>query len=571
MTEYISLSALCATSRAPDYPFSFCGDKTRTWRDFTVNVAAIRRFIKNSPNERWVLNCDDLFLFDCALVAILQEGREALPCANTTPAFLSELLAPGTGFLCGQSLTGAVSIPELVTDTVPSDDEIARFVPLDPGAARITLYTSGSTGRPKAFPKRLAELEAESGELYLLWSSLIRGRRFYSTVNHQHIYGLLFAALLPISSGIPFCSEQIRYPESLESLPDPNPVLICSPAFLKRIAETEFAAGLFPAKPIVFSSGGVLPPDIARAVFEKVGAYPIEIYGSTETGGIAFRQSVAEVSWTPFRRNRVFLNEEGRIAVASPYIQDPAGFVSGDLGRFVEDGRFVLEGRADSIVKIEEKRISLTEVESRLGESSFVKESCVIPLVGKRQYLGAVIVLSAAGREFFSGKEKKEINAYFHGHLAKFLEGTVIPKKWRFVDAIPRNAQDKIARGDIEALFRKREGIAIRSVAVDGDTVTIELVPQADSVYFDGHFPSFRLLPGVVQCDLAMRFCAEHLHSPLSIKGISRMKFKKPIEPDSRVLFKGTFSREKNRISFNYSDADTGRPYSEGTIEVGES
>jgi len=266
----------------------------------------------------------------------------------------------------------------------------------------------------------------------------------------------------------------------------------------------------------------------------------------------------------------VFFTDEGRIAVASPYILDPAGFVSGDLGRFVEGGRFVLEGRADSIVKIEEKRISLTEVESRLAESPFVAESAVIALTGKRQYLGAVIALSDAGRARFAGAEKKEINTFFREHLSRYLEGAVIPKKWRFVDAIPRNAQDKVARADLEALFAKGEGIAVSQAVVDGDSVTVRFVPEAESAYFDGHFPDFRLLPGVVQCDLAVRFCAEHLGSGLAIAGIPRMKFKKPIEPDSSVTFRGRFERERSRLAFSFSDAESGAVYSEGTISLGD-
>lgn len=493
-----------------------------------------------------------------------------MPCANTAPSFLGEIMQGGTGLLCQQDIPGAIRLRYLSGDDASLRLPTSIFAPIDPASARVTLHTSGSTGKPKAFPKRLAELEAEAEELYRLWGGLLDGRRLYSTVNHQHIYGLLFSCLLPISAGLPFCSEQVRYPESLEGLPDGNPILVCSPAFLKRIAETDFAPEIFPGKPVIFSSGGVLPPEAARATREKLGFAPLEVYGSTETGGIAWRASVTDTAWTPFRRNRVFLADDGRIAVASPYILDPAGFVSGDIGRFVEEGRFVLEGRSDSIVKIEEKRVSLTEVETRLAESPFVADSAVIALTGKRQYLGAVIVLSEAGRKRFLGAEKKEINAHFHAHLSRYLEGAVIPKKWRFVDAIPRNAQDKVARADLEALFPKGDGITVSAVTVEADSVQVSFVPEATSVFFDGHFPEYRLLPGVVQCDLAMRFCAEHLGTGFAITGIPRMKFKKPIEPGACVVFSGSFDRTRARITFSFRDAASGSSFSEGTIVLGE-
>lgn len=571
MKSYIPFSSIGYSSRERDSTVSFTGSSNRTWADFAYHLSILRAHIRSSSNVRWILNCDDIYLFACALTAVLQCGKEALLCANTTGAFINEISGDGTGFFSGQEMQGAVSLPALIEAAGPTRDlpesELA-FPRIKADDARITLYTSGSTGKPKAFPKRLTELEVEAGELCRIWGGLIEGRRIYSTVNHQHIYGLLFVVLLPLSTGLPVCSDPVRYPESLENLGDPKPVLVCSPAFFKRVAETEFTPGIFPGVATIFSSGGVLPEAVAREVERRLGTSPMEIYGSTETGGIAFRKSVAEKAWTPFPRNTVTINGEGRIVVTSPYILDPSGFTCGDLGHYVEEGRFILEGRADSIVKIEEKRISLTEVEGRLAESPLVKESCVIALAGKRQYLGAVVVLSAEGRAFFAGKEKRELNDHFRRHLSQYLEGTVIPKKWRFVDSLPRNAQDKLVRSDIEALFKKGEGIEVHSVRIEGGSAFIELTPERQSVYFDGHFPEYRLLPGVVQCDLAIRFAHEHLGTTLNITSIPRMKFKRPIPPDTRLLLSIEHDGDKNRLSFTYRDAGGDTVYSEGTVSL---
>ncbi|HNY22244.1 MAG TPA: AMP-binding protein, partial [Treponemataceae bacterium] len=442
------------------------------------------------------------------------------------------------------------------------------FPTITADGARITLYTSGSTGAPKPFPKRLTELEAETGELYRLWGSLIEGRRVYSTVNQQHIYGLLFTVLLPISMGVPFCEDIVRYPESLESLGDRNPALVCSPAFFKRLAETEIPPNLFPGGCVVFSSGGVLTEGVARETEKRIGVKPIEIYGSTETGGIAYRTAVIESSWKPFSRHEVSINEEGRVVVKSPYILDPAGFVSGDLGHFIEDGRFILDGRADSIVKIEEKRISLTEVENRILESPYAREACAIALTGKRQYLGAVVALSDEGKAFFAGKEKREINDFFRGHLAHYLENTVIPKKWRFVEALPRDSQDKLKRADITALFGKTPDVRTLSLSKTEKGLSIELSIASTSVYFDGHFPSFKLLPAVVQFDLVMEYAAEHLGLSPKITSIKRVKFRKPIQPETKLALTIDYDRDADRLTFNYADAESGKAYSEGTIQL---
>jgi acyl-CoA synthetase (AMP-forming)/AMP-acid ligase II len=564
MITYIPLSAVRADSRTAESVVSFSASASHSWSDFIRDVSTMRAYIQKADYARWIINSDDIYCFICAFVAVLQSRKEALLCANTTPAFIAEILDDSTGFLCGQVLPDAVRIQDILAAGVPDAD--LAFPPIVAAESRVTLYTSGSTGSPKAFPKRLTELEVETSELCRIWGDLIEGRRIYSTVNHQHIYGLLFVVLLPLGAGIPVCADMVRYPESLESLGGKRPMLVCSPAFFKRVAETNISPDVFSGGPLIFSSGGVLAEDIAREVERRLGESPLEIYGSTETGGIAFRKSVREKSWTPFPRHTISINEEGRIVVKSPYILDPAGFVSGDLGHFTDANHFLLDGRADSIVKIEEKRISLTEVERRITESPMAKEACVIALTGKRQYLGAVIVLSPEGKDYFRGKTKLELNNFFHDHLSRFLENTVIPKKWRFVDAIPRNSQDKLLHDEIEALFRKTNEVEIRSVQKDESSLQIELSVGEDSVFFSGHFPSFKILPGVVQFDLVMKYSAEYLGLGRTIKAIPRVKFRKPIRPETVLLLEIKYNQVKNCVSFSYKDANTKVIYSDGSI-----
>ena len=140
--------------------------------------------------------------------------------------------------------------------------------------------------------------------------------------------------------------------------------------------------------------------------------------------------------------------------VISPFIKDPAGVATADLVEIYEDGRFLLKGRSDSIVKIEEKRISMTEVENRLLESGLVSEVKVVALSNDvRQYLAAALVLNENGRQQFANSEKFEINRWFHDFLMKYFENVVIPKKWRFVEKLPSDVQGKIHKLEVMALF----------------------------------------------------------------------------------------------------------------------
>ena len=109
-------------------------------------------------------------------------------------------------------------------------------------------------------------------------------------------------------------------------------------------------------------------------------------------------------------------------------------------------------------MKIEEKRISMTEVENRLLETGLVADVKVIALSNDtRQYLAAAIVLNAKGKEQFAGVEKFRINRYFHDFLLNYFENVVIPKKYRFLDALPVDVQGKKHKEEIELLFKEKK------------------------------------------------------------------------------------------------------------------
>ena len=247
-------------------------------------------------------------------------------------------------------------------------------------------------------------------------------------------------------------------------------MIIAVPAFLKRTVEDETESfGL--KSPVIFTSGGVLTPDVAKKTDQIMRFWPIEVYGSTETSGIAYRQSKNGLKWTPFDNAEISQNADGCLIIRSPYISDPAGFETADLVEIFPDGRFLLKGRSDSIVKIEEKRISVTEVENRLNQNPYVKDSCVIAMADRRQYLAAAVVLSPEGEKYFAGKEKFDMNQYFRNYLAGFFEAVVLPRKWRYLDAIPQNAMGKRKKDDIKALFEKKiDDIHGISFAIKGNS-----------------------------------------------------------------------------------------------------
>ncbi len=428
----------------------------KTWKDFLVDSAKIRAFVSGKSESDWILHCEDYWYFLCAFVALLQCKKRILLTQNISESFIAEIKKPGVGFLTDQNVEGATFIPKLVEESAVPDEKFVREIPvLNSEETCIMMFTSGSTGKPKAVPQRMKEFEEDNAFIISKWGAEFTSRKLVTTVSQHHIYGFLFGMSLPFTLGVPFRRKRIEFPEEFETLTDENYMIIATPAFLKRTVEIEEKLSL--KNPWIFTSGGACSTELAEKTEKVFGFCPLEVYGSTETSGIAYRQQSKDgLKFTPFANAKLWLGDDGCLHVISPYIKNPEGFATADLAEFFEDGRFILKGRSDSIVKIEEKRISLTEVENRLLQTGLVEDVKVIALQNDvRQYLAAAIVLNAEGKKKFENTEKYYINRFFHDFLMQYFENVVLPKKWRFVEKLPVDVQGKKHKDEIAAMFNE--------------------------------------------------------------------------------------------------------------------
>ena len=572
----------------------------KTWGDFVSDVSKVRYYLEARENTPWILHCEDSYFFTVALLAMLQSGRKALVTANRQEAFIKEIKKPEYGFLTDEPFAGdadATLIQDVLDDCCAglncaaagdtekcaaaddagkcAEDKCAndkgaplKFGKFDKSKAEMVMYTSGTTGEPKAVYKLFLQFENELFELVKVFGNDWMNRKVYSTVNHHHIYGLLFTTLLPIATGLPFRRLRIDFPTELANMAGEAAVIASSPAFLKRLSAEADKAIEFKCPPIIYSSGGPLPEEVARKACELTGYWPMEIYGSTETGGIAYRQSKNGAVWTPFEVCKMSLAENGCLNIKSSYILEAEGFTTGDLVDLYNEGRFLLKGRSDLIVKIEEKRISLPEVENRLKQTGLVQDVRVVPMVGKRQYLAAAIVLNESGLEKFAGAPKLAINNFFHDYLLKFIENTVSPKKWRYLEELPQNTEGKIRMRDIQALFGLAESpnFKILKFRREPGVLTAKLLFPATSDYFDGHFPDFKLLPAVVQVDMVLRLARNFLDVPKNLSKMNRTRFANPILPDVPVMVKISYDADAGKVTFAFTSVDGETSYSNGSM-----
>ena len=590
MPKAVPLSALTGNARDTSaivcYEGVYSESIYKTWGDFLEGTAILRQQIQAVDSEKWLLYCEDCWYFLLAFTALLQCKKEILLSANVSPAYIAEIRGPDNNrpapFLTDQVFSegeNIFNIPALLA--AGKAPEAAEPPTINADETSIIMYTSGSTGKPKAVQQRLTEFENDNRFVLSQWGEEFLKRKLCSTVSQHHIYGLLFSILLPFTAGIPFRRTRIEFPEELEKLTDTMYLIITVPAFLKRAVEIERSSGLNLQSPLIYTSGGAVDPETARKTSEVLGFWPMEVYGSTETSGVAWRQSCNGLEWTPFENAQLSKNEDGCLVIRSPYIKDPSGFQTADMVEILEDGRFLLKGRFDSVVKIEEKRISLPEVESRILQSGLASDVCVISLKDKRQYLAAAIVFNDKGKEQFAGLEKHAINKFWREYLLRYFENIVIPKKWRYLEALPINAQGKKQKDDIKILFSNEPdegggggGISgfdsldnVTVIEKTENSVSLEFSIPDTNPYFDGHFPGFPILPAVAQMELALRFASRYLGTGIGISEIRRIKFTSLIRPFTPLLLK--LVKKENAISFNISSREGETVYSTGTVVPG--
>ncbi|PKH07075.1 AMP-binding protein [Moritella sp. Urea-trap-13] len=463
-------------------------DLAISFKQFSADISHARWGIAQSDADSVLLFHQSSYQFAVGFFALALEGRHIVMPPNAQQQTLMHIAPQCQATLGDISVDGlaAINIGLIDTPLINSnssaqldaiDEQIAAlnnradlFTPLD---CQITFFTSGSTGQHKPIVKQFSQLNCEVDVLIKTFTARLDATQLLvSTVSHQHIYGLLFKLFLPLKSGLAIVNDTFEYPEHISQLlaatlnkelnkelnldDSQTALLISSPAHLKRLSLDNVLMANKAQLQGVFSSGGPLPFAVAQDLFSQLGQAPIEVFGSTETGGIAWRQchESSPSAWRVFPdiSYRV-MAETAQLVLTSPYIAGD-DYVTEDRVERIDEQHFAMLGRADRTIKHEEKRINLDHMERCLQQHEYVNEVRVIVLDGeKKQVLAAVIELTEAGQALLQQQSKKSLNDSLKQHLLGEFERICLPKKWRYPVLMPFNSQGKLVIKELEKLF----------------------------------------------------------------------------------------------------------------------
>ena len=309
----------------------------------------------------------------------------------------------------------------------------------------VHLYTSGSSGEPKVIVKTIANLfdEVCAIKSQFDWPD----GAIIATVPPQHLYGLTFSVLLPWVLGNAWIDEVLLYPQDITAAIENTggKTLISVPAQYQALLQDNAVLDGIQC----VSAAAPMPADFADEWQQRYQEEILEVYGSTETGVVAYRRQTTEDAWSVFKH--VTLSENnGLLKVNSPFVSDQyeGGFLTADQVELLADGTFNLEGRVDSIVKIAGKRISLSYIESSLLACDGVVEAAVIAVQSKGLLRDKAIWAAVVANDGHLLSPRK-----LQSDLRGFLDGVEVPRKIVVVDQLPRTASGKLPRQALEQLF----------------------------------------------------------------------------------------------------------------------
>lgn len=430
------------------------GAKDRT--AFAADIAAVRAGFAGADPVCILL--EDRYQFTVALAAaLLNRQRIVFP-----PSRAPEAIAAALGGAANAFVLDDASAYDALTGRADADGSDFAIGPdalgpaLAAGGGRIEVFTSGSTGFPVSHRKSWAMLAAGASVTEDIFAAAnLAGERFaiVATTPPQHMYGLEATVFTALAHGRCFYAGTVFYPEDLAFAAErlgaagiERIVLVSSPPHLRFL---EDAVAALPAVSVVISATSPLSSALAERL-EAGGTRPVfEIYGSTETGSMAIRRTLAGDDWAVRAGFRFDTHADG-IYASAPHL--PERVLLGDDLSVEPGNRIRLIGRRGDTVHIAGKRSSLGALNMAVSEAPGIADAVVAREPGGT---GDDALRIVAVRDPASPLSDTEARAAIRRHMLRHVDPVFVPRKIVFVPSLPRSATGKLTAAALKALAQR--------------------------------------------------------------------------------------------------------------------
>ena len=479
---------------APDDPVLLDVAGPHTYADLRRAVAAQARFLLArdlEPGSRVALLGGNSFHWVASYLAVMLAGHTAVPLAPilTADDVRSKVRQVGCAALLvdervarrfepAMAAVGLTQTSGELRQLVAGEDEIPMPQARPAAEAGVLVFTSGTTSRPRAVEVSHGNLLANTASI-VEYLELRSDDRMLVVLPFSYCFGAsLLHTHLAVGGSLRVCETQ-AFPESIV---DAIAEDACTgfagvpSSYQMLLRASSFESRALPTLRHLQQAGGRLPvAQVQRVAAAQPHARMFVMYGQTEaTSRLAYLppemlaakpgsvgRAIPGVSLRVTDENGVEVppGTVGEIrargaSITRGYWQDPAGtaekyvdgeLLTGDFGRFDEDGFLHIVDRRDDFIKSWGHRVSSHEIEDAVLELGAVAGAAAVGRPDEQA--GEAVVLFATLRP---GHDLgvAEIEAHLRGRLARHL----LPHEVRLLDALPLNQNGKVVKTELRAL-----------------------------------------------------------------------------------------------------------------------
>jgi O-succinylbenzoic acid--CoA ligase len=345
-------------------------------------------------------------------------------------------------------LPGAAAFVDFAHGATPLDP-----APLDEEAVHTILFTSGTTGTPKG-----AQLTVRAHLANALASNEVlridSRSRYLAPLPLFHVGGIAIAARCALAGAEMILHERFDAGACARDLA----AGATHASFVAQTLARTLDAGVkFPGA-LALVGGGPVPRDLlARA--RRAGLEVLQTYGLTEAASqvACERPGRADGSTAglPLPGTSIRVGGDGEIEVRGPtlmsgYLGDPPlgeWLRTGDLGEIDARGRLVVHARRTDLIVSGGENVYPAEIEAALLGHPAIADVAVVPWPDES--LGQIGCAAVVAR---SPVAERDLDLHVREHLAGFKA----PRRYVFLDALPRAESGKLDRRALLRVLQAR-------------------------------------------------------------------------------------------------------------------
>jgi len=412
-----------------------------------------RTLSQQLPDHQYcLLLCEQRVNFIIGFLAALWRGQTVLLPPNRSPEVTQSLIADYPDSSC---LTDTVTLSGdrrnsaeiMLYDYAAAKSGSLNEIPLiDASQLACLVFTSGSTGKPTANAKFWGDLVQGTA---LMKSRYDIGQHDYlvATVPPQHMYGLETTILLPMMSaaavygGMPFFPQDISRALALSAN---LATLITTPLHLRVCVQADLSWPIL--RQVISATAPLSQEDAVQA--QKVFSVGLrEIYGSTESGAIASRNTVDDEKWHLYDNVRLLQDNgdvDGSMRVVARHL--PHMPLLADRIESIDDEHFLMYGRSSDMIKIAGKRASLNGLNLRLNSIPGVEDGVFVQSETHADDISRLCVVYVSTELSPSDVIKA---------LREQIDPVFLPRRVFKVATLPRNETGKLPHSEMRKLLGK--------------------------------------------------------------------------------------------------------------------